>query len=42
MISEKIIKDIFNEYQIQEEEIEEIKKNKIKKYFSEENHLINK
>ena len=42
LIFDKIIKEVFNEYQIQEEDIEEIKKNKIKKFFIEENHLITK
>lgn len=42
LIFDKSIKDQFNEYQIQEEDIEEKKRNKIIKYFSDENHLINK
>ena len=42
LIFDKNIKDKFNEYQMQEEDIDEKKKNKIKKFFSDENHLITK
>ena len=42
LIFDKNIKDKFNEYQMQEEDIDEKKKNKIKKYFSDKNHLITK
>mgnify|MGYP003571335013 CR=1 FL=1 len=42
LIFDKNIKDKFNVYQMQEEDIDEKKKNKIKKFFSDENHLITK